>query len=51
MVDQEDHSERTGDNQVSEGKSTFVFPIMDPHTMAKNNNIPPLALPHFHGKF
>ena len=50
MVDHEDHLEGTGENQVSEEQTTFVFPIVDPDTVAQMKNIPPLALPHFHGK-
>ena len=34
MADQGDHLEGTGDNQVSEGQSTFVFPIVDPDTIS-----------------
>ena len=50
MVDHEDHLEGTGENYVSKEQSTFVFPIMDLHTLAQMKNIPPSALPHFHGK-
>jgi len=50
MADQEDNLEGTGNNQVSEEQSTFVFPIVDPDTVAQMKNIPPSALPHFHGK-
>ena len=50
MMDQEDHLEGTGDNQISELQSTFVFPIVDPNTVSQMKNIPPSALPHFHGK-
>lgn len=50
MVDREDHEERTDENQVSGEQSTFVFPILDPDTVAQMKNIPPPALPHFHGK-
>ena len=51
MVDQEYHLEGTSDNKVSEEKSTFVFQIVDPDTVAQIKNTPPSALPHFHGKF
>ena len=51
MVDHEDHLEGTIENQVSEEQSTFVFPFVDLDTVAQMKNIPPSALPHFHGKF
>ena len=50
MADQGDHLEGTGDNQVSEGKYIFVFPIVDPDIVSQMKNIPPSGLPHFHGK-
>ena len=50
IVDHEDHLEGTGENQVSKEQSTFLFPNMDPDIVAQMKNIPPSALPHFHGK-
>ena len=41
MVDHEDHLEGTGENQVSGEQSTFVFPIVDPDTVAQMRNITP----------
>jgi len=50
MVDHEDHAEETSENQVNEEQSNFEFPIVDPDSIAQMKNIPPLTLPHFHGK-
>ena len=50
MVDHEYHLEGTGENQVSKEQSNFLFPIVDPDTVVQMKNIPPSALPHFHGK-
>jgi len=51
MADHEDHVEGISVNQVSGEQSAFVFPIVDPNTMAQMKNIPPLALRHFHVNF
>ena len=50
MVDHEDHLEVSGENHGSKEQSTFVFPIVDLDTVTQMKNIPPSALPHFHGK-
>lgn len=45
----DDHAEGTGENQVNEEQSTFVFPIVDPDIVVKMKSIPPSSLPHFYG--
>jgi len=51
MENREDvNGEGVGKNQPQEEQSTLGFPIVDPDTMVQMKNIPPLVLPHFHGK-
>lgn len=50
MVDQEDHAEGTGENQVNGEQSTFGFPIVDPYTQVQMKNISPSTVPNFSGK-
>lgn len=51
MADHENHVEGTSENQVCREQSTFVFPIVDPDTVAQLKNILISTLPHFHSKF
>jgi len=50
MVENEDHAEGTGENQVIEEQSTFGFEIVDTETITQMKNIPPSGLSHFYGK-